>query len=75
MSHAPMTAEQFAAATPRRKGYLVARYGGSAVEPHVPVKYEPLEADLAEFERGQLSGILADALARFGPYPQKGDGA
>ncbi len=54
----PMTAAQFAALSPRAKGYAVYTLGMWEDQPNIPETYEPAEADRAEYKGGQFEGAI-----------------
>ena len=53
-----LTKEEFAALTPRQKGYAVYMAGNRADQPNIPSEYTPEPGDKREYEAGQFEGVL-----------------
>jgi len=59
MAETPLTAAEFAAMTPRQKGYAVYMLGARLDQPNIPESYEPAPEDRAEYSAGQSDAIIA----------------
>ena len=53
-----MTKAEFEALSPYEKGYAVYWAGHRDDQPNIPERFEPMDGDREEYERGQFAAVL-----------------